>query len=617
MAVTIPATNWNIFDHMNSATNQDTDATIMSGTGTTPTDITIGDTDATVNQFQVSGTPPATGFGGKWAVGTNVDMSATGAHLFAWFQSLDLMDTEANNGLILRIGHDAGSNNTNYKLWTVGGSDTRRYVTNSFIRLAVDLAATADASAGTVTMNSVDGYWVGGQHTTLSGQKTTHIDNFMLMDGPILVQGGLTGARGVSSEIAADDKTDGRGVFKDIGGVYYLCAGMEFGNTAAVASYFEDENEVWVFEDQVVANDWYELSFVGHVTPVNHFQLGTKIGTGDTSVGVGGNTLIANGEPFRITATDANIAVNLYGCNFLNSLTAGGIIRFEQTNLEAISCLFSQCDEITVRNGATLVRSTITDSTASSSEGAVHLLDTDKPAAADFRDNTIQNSANYGMELDGSTVNGASWDLRNIKFSGNTTADILVNYPAQTGGDKVTINVLEGGDTPTIARTGGILAGDVVINAGVTFALTNVVSGTQLTAHARFVTALPAGVYNGTGDSVVQFTVTIGTSLPTSGNVRLWNGSYYDKYAYTGVSGTQLTGISPTLTQDYNGVVALLEDFIAPTVITTDPYSTSVEASQDFEVMLAHASGGTVYQPVKFIDNTGTGFSRRIEQIED
>ncbi len=71
------------------------------------------------------------------------------------------------------------------------------------------------------------------------------------------------------------------------------------------------------------------------------------------------------------------------------------------------------------------------------------------------------------MELVGAVTTGDTWNLPNIQFSGNTTADILVNYPAQTGGNKVTINVLEGGSTPSIAVVGGIVIGDVVVNNAV------------------------------------------------------------------------------------------------------------------------------------------------------
>jgi len=132
----------------------------------------------------------------------------------------------------------------------------------------------------------------------------------------------------------------------------------------------------------------------------------------------------------------------------------------------------------------------------------------------------------------------------------------------------------------------------------------------------EYATAAPAGTYNGTGDSVLRMTASISTSIPTSGTVRIYNGTYWDKYTYTGVSGTDLTGVSPTLTQDYNGSAVLLQ-LVAPTTITTDPYTTSVPQNQNFRARLAKATTGTLYQPVYFTGSTGTGFSRRVEQVED
>jgi len=90
---------------------------------------------------------------------------------------------------------------------------------------------------------------------------------------------------------------------------------------------------------------------------------------------------------------------------------------------------------------------------------------------------------------------------------------------------------------------------------------------------------------------------------------------YYEKYAYTGVSGTQLTGISPTLSQDFDAKTALLP-MIAPTTITTDPYTVGVQGSQAFQAMLANQAT-TRYIPIQFSDTTGSGFSRRISQIEE
>lgn len=61
-----------------------------------------------------------------------------------------------------------------------------------------------------------------------------------------------------------------------------------------------------------------------------------------------------------------------------------------------------------------------------------------------------------------------------------------------------------------------------------------------------------AGIYNDTGDTVIQFTASIGLGFPGSGKVRVWNtaNTWFEEYSYTGVSGAQLTGVSPSLSRD-------------------------------------------------------------------
>jgi len=224
----------------------------------------------------------------------------------------------------------------------------------------------------------------------------------------------------------------------------------------------------------------------------------------------------------------------------------------------------------------------------------------------------IQTGAGHALELDTATT----YTLTNIEFDsafGATTSDsAAIDVTAGTG--TVTI-IVNGGDSSNYTyKTAGAT---VVVQDNVNFELSNVVSGSEFHAHAEFVSDTPAGAYNGTGDSVVQITVTVPGSVPSSGDLKLWNGSLYERYSYTGVSGQQFTGISPTLSQDFDGVVVLVTDFIAPTNITTDPWSTSVGGNINFRGILAHASGATKYVPVSIQDSTGSGFSRRIEQIED
>jgi hypothetical protein len=133
------------------------------------------------------------------------------------------------------------------------------------------------------------------------------------------VGGGGVGTEGNSTQIAADDLTSGRGLFKNVGGAFYVLGRVTIGSTSA-SSEFADSNEVWVFENQRVSATFHRIEFVGDAgAGVNNAKFGTKSGTGTATEGAGGNTFKATGlSPFHIDALDSNIAVGLYGCSFTN-----------------------------------------------------------------------------------------------------------------------------------------------------------------------------------------------------------------------------------------------------------------------------------------------------------
>lgn len=73
-----------------------------------------------------------------------------------------------------------------------------------------------------------------------------------------------------------------------------------------------------------------------------------------------------------------------------------------------------------------------------------------------------------------------------------------------------------------------------------------------------FVLDAAGGTWNDTGDSTIRLTQNVPAAFPTSGDVYLWNGVGFETYAYTGVTGTDLTGVTPTLSQDFSGANARL-----------------------------------------------------------
>ena len=121
-----------------------------------------------------------------------------------------------------------------------------------------------------------------------------------------------------------------------------------------------------------------------------------------------------------------------------------GKARLEASTVEAIRCVFVNMGSIRVRNGAFLKKSVITNSLASAKEGALDLGSAD-PTADTVRDLTIQNCSK-GILLKGTSTGSTTYNFRNIKFAGNTN-DVRIDFP---GAATITINVLEGGDTPTV-----------------------------------------------------------------------------------------------------------------------------------------------------------------------
>ena len=133
----------------------------------------------------------------------------------------------------------------------------------------------------------------------------------------------------------------------------------------------------------------------------------------------------------------------------------------------------------------------------------------------------------------------------------NLTAGIPVDYDTIgrliVDGDEVTFTAYSG-TTVTIGGTGLPAA----LTGGETVTVTQFYND-------EFTTTADAGTVNGVGDVIVEFTVAPGSAWPSSGPVWLWDGvDRYDEYSYTGISGAQLTGITPSLSQSYGSVVAFI-----------------------------------------------------------
>jgi hypothetical protein len=384
-------------------------------------------------------------------------------------------------------------------------------------------------------------------------------------------------------------------------GTIALNTPVQFGQDDSTQDEFEDFNEVIGFDLNPVPDGFYGLSQVAG-TGQSDVTMGIKTGSGDDATGAQGIVVTSGGPRWFMDFNDPDIdSAGFYGCQ----LQHGGDFLLDDVAVEVISTNYIDCVYALISNSLQLRIASIAPATAD----GVAFMQTDQ--LDDIRYSRFEFLDGHAIELV-TPLDATQASVENVfdaGFGADGTNDAAL-YNNQAGAVVISRT---GGTAPTV-RNG--TSASTTINATVNFELSNVVSGTTFNLDGIFTLATAGATWNDTGDSIIRMTASVPSSFATSGDVRLWNGTYYETYAYTGISGTDLTGVTPTLSQDFSAAKALLV-MIAPKSITLDPHTENVEANQQFEAMLANGSGSPVYKPEFFEDNAAAGFSRRVAQIED
>jgi len=304
MAITVTP-DWTVINSAESATLW----TAVGGQGTSVITLKAQGTNS------INSDPNGTGLKGimhTLAVAVNVEDQ----HILMWLAvGTNEVNTFVNGGHRIRLGSTSGT--ANYREYYVGGNDKALgSVKGMWNAFCVDPRKAADVTSGTLALNSVRSFGHINNITIVPNGINSLFFNDQIIRGRELH---ILGTAGDSAAIAANDATDGRGVFKDVNGIYYALGRFRFGATAAAtASDFADSNKIWNFEDQELSSTFHKLEFVGSSGGVNSADFGTKIGTGITASGAGGNSFLSGGLiPFHIEAVDALIDTGFYGCNFI------------------------------------------------------------------------------------------------------------------------------------------------------------------------------------------------------------------------------------------------------------------------------------------------------------
>ena len=254
--------------------------------------------------------------------GSSADVGAStdvrDRHIFYWGMTIQRYDNIAGGGVRIRISSATDSNSA-FGEWFVGGLDTVVGPNANFQRWCVDTGQPFDATTGTPpATDSIRAIALMYDFTTSNGRIGFFADQVAHGTG-ITLTAGTSGTPGNSVDVAANDLTNGRGQFQDVGGPYFILGRVTIGDiTAATASHFTDLNQVWNFENQNVSASFHKIEFVGG-TGVNAATFGAVSGSGVDEEGAGGNAFVAAGlAPFRIEAIDSDITVGMFGCILTN-----------------------------------------------------------------------------------------------------------------------------------------------------------------------------------------------------------------------------------------------------------------------------------------------------------
>lgn len=387
------------------------------------------------------------------SAGATFNLGAAGADTTIYLGVKDnLMTTISAAGGMIVLGD--GTDRIGY---TIGGSDVVGLpYTNQFIFYKLD---TSDAAATPGTAD-VDHHVYAGSEAALTftaitivGFGSLHnakaqgnvpnvfIDNIRYIANDsyaATVAGGTTGTPETMTLLVADDVTVGAGMFANpIGEAFYIFAPTEWGDAGTATTAFAGTDEQWYYVgdnggSRSVGATHFPMRLVGNATGTNIFRQ-TRV------------TNVNTGSRSAFDWSDVNFdEITLDGTVWVDFgvITCPGV----DVDKNCDSATFNNCDQM-IWNGMNMTA--LTYNGAFNANGAV-LLDTSGDSNNVVGCDFISDGTGHAIEI---SVAG-TYDFDNFIFTGygaDTTTDASVYISANVA---VTINIQNGGDTPTIRDSG-------------------------------------------------------------------------------------------------------------------------------------------------------------------
>jgi len=391
-----------------------------------------------------------------------------------------LLDTKAAGGFRIRF---AGNTATDwFEVYVAGSDEWPASFSGGWTQFVVDIeTARADAvtngwTNGTTPATSAIRYvgWAGVTGGTMPRMvDNTWMDEIRrLPDGSpgIIVEGRNGGTTDWNwDDVISNAATGEWGTCRTgAGGAVVINTPIQFGENDTVTHGFTDTNRTILWENQeFLADDIYSFSFVGNAGGTTNVTGGISSGSGDDRTGAQGWIVqsAGNGPRWSFDATDANLDnIDFYGCSFIH----GASFSINSSIVEFIGNTFLDCSSAQIDNSV-FIRNTVVD--ANTADG-VAFVTTDDLSDVKFCDFTF--SDGHAIEITSNTVTPqASKGNAYTGYGADASNDAAIFNDA---GGSLTINITDGGDTPTTRTT----SGTTTVNNAVNITLTNLIAGSRV-----------------------------------------------------------------------------------------------------------------------------------------
>lgn len=416
-----------------------------------------------------------------YGAGAGITVPANKAiYMWVYFWAPNSLAVEASGGLQILIGSSASA----FKQWYVKGSDTLTY--GGWLCGVVDPTIAQDATTGSPTATL---QFFGAQANVPAGGPSKGqplgIDAFRYGRDFTVTNGDLANGYATFAGAATFNDAVARryGQFQAIDGGYLMQCRMLFGSVGTAVDFRDSNRSILIANTKKVSSGFNRFEVVNASSRVDW-----------TNINIAALGTVSRGD---FVMTD-NATVNFSGCAF----TDLGVFTF-QSNANIQNTTFRRCNLVT--QGGSLISGCRFEST----NDATRALLSNNPAQIQSC-TFVSSGTKHAIEI---TTPG-TYSFSGNQFSGYAGSNGSTGNEAiyNNSGGAVTLNVVNGGSTPTIRNGAGA---STTVNSNVSVTLTGLKNPTEVRVYSAGTTTELAGQENVTTGSFA-FGVASGVSVDIS-----------------------------------------------------------------------------------------------------